>query len=76
MVGDVGALVGNVGALVRIVMEGALVCGPAAKRFASEGGRGDGNDQHQYSHRDQQSQSRLSLVIVCLEVGVVFPPSP
>ena len=42
-----------------------LVGGKTAKRFASEGGGDDGNDQHWYTHQDQQPQSWLCFLLLC-----------
>ena len=54
-------------------MDGALVGGTTAKRFASEGGGGDGDAQHHYTQCDQKLQSRFCFVFFCFEIDVVVP---
>ena len=45
---------------VGVVVDGALVGRSTAERFASERGRGDGNDQHRCPGSDQQPKSQRS----------------
>ena len=49
---------------VGVVVDGALVARSTAERFASERGRGDGNDQHRCPGSDQQPKSQPCHVAV------------
>jgi len=48
---------------VGVVVDGALVARSTAERFASERGRGDGNDQHRCPGDDQQPENQRSHAV-------------